>query len=181
MKAVLFDLDGTLLRIDMYQDFLPAYLKLLGGFVAGRYAPDKFIKQLLAATEVMVRNDGTRGTNEQVFAEHFFKGIGEDREQWMPVFERFYEHEFVRLKALGKPEPGARPAVEAALGRGYKTAVATNPVFPRAAMNHRLSWAGLEDLPFALVTSYEDMHYCKQTRRTTLRCWNGWGVRRTRR
>lgn len=160
MKAVLFDLDGTLLQVDMYKDFLPAYLKLLGGFIADRYAPDKFVKQLLASTDAMVRNDG-KGTNEEVFAEHFFNGIGGDREEWMPVFDRFYEQEFIRLKPLTKPEPGARRAVEAAFERGCKTAVATNPVFPRAAMNHRIHWAGLNDLPFSLVTSYEDMHYCK--------------------
>jgi hypothetical protein len=41
--------------------------------------------------------------------------------------------------------------------------VATNPIFPRKAILHRLSWAGLEpnQVPFALVTDYERFHFAK--------------------
>ena len=41
--------------------------------------------------------------------------------------------------------------------------VATNPIFPRKAILHRLSWAGLapEQVPFALITDYERFHFAK--------------------
>lgn len=161
MKAVLFDLDGTLLGVDMYRDFLPGYTKRLAAFVAGRIPPDRFIQQLLASTDVMVRNRGGARTNREVFIEDFFRGIESCPEEWMPLFDRFYAEEFPALKSLTSVQPGARSAVEAAIGHGMSVAVATNPVFPKEAMVHRLTWAGLNDLPFALVTSYEDMHACK--------------------
>ena len=44
-------------------------------------------------------------------------------------------------------------------------AIATNPLFPLKAIQHRLRWAGLppEKYPFALVTSYETLHFTKET------------------
>ena len=40
--------------------------------------------------------------------------------------------------------------------------VATNPIFPRSAILHRLNWAGFPDeKPFRLVTSFEGFHFAK--------------------
>jgi FMN phosphatase YigB (HAD superfamily) len=41
--------------------------------------------------------------------------------------------------------------------------IATNPLFPRAAINHRLAWAGLspENYPFDLVAEVESFHFAK--------------------
>ena len=40
-------------------------------------------------------------------------------------------------------------------------AIATNPIFPARAIEHRLEWAGVGDIPFDLVTAYENMHTSK--------------------
>ena len=39
--------------------------------------------------------------------------------------------------------------------------VATNPLFPRIAIEKRLRWAGLDPDDFALITDYSNMHACK--------------------
>jgi hypothetical protein len=59
-----------------------------------------------------------------------------------------------------------------ALALGYELAIATNPVFFLEAIRARLRWAGLEGIPFALVTCAEIMrgakphrHYFTQTLR----------------
>jgi FMN phosphatase YigB (HAD superfamily) len=39
--------------------------------------------------------------------------------------------------------------------------VATNPVFPRRAIWERLRWVGVDDLPLAHVTVYEETCFCK--------------------
>ena len=39
--------------------------------------------------------------------------------------------------------------------------LATNPMFPESAIRDRMDWAGVGDLPWELVTSYENMHHCK--------------------
>lgn len=161
IKAVLFDLDGTLLQVDMYRDFLPAYLKRISGVVADRIPPERFVKKLMAATDAMVRNDDAGRTNREVFIDHFFSDIDEQPDEMMPVFDRFYEEQFDSLRPLTRCEPEARGVVQAAIKGGYDVVVATNPVFPRIAIERRLVWAGVDDLPFTLVTTYENMHYCK--------------------
>jgi FMN phosphatase YigB (HAD superfamily) len=42
-------------------------------------------------------------------------------------------------------------------------AIATNPMFPRIAVEERLAWAGVpvEQFDYALVTTYENMHATK--------------------
>ena len=42
--------------------------------------------------------------------------------------------------------------------------VATNPVFPLQAIRERLRWGGFGDTEFTLITSYENMHFCKPRR-----------------
>ena len=42
--------------------------------------------------------------------------------------------------------------------------LATQPVFPEIAIRRRLSWAGLEHIPFELITHIENMFACKPHR-----------------
>ncbi len=39
--------------------------------------------------------------------------------------------------------------------------VATNPIFPKKAILHRIKWAGFDPEDFMHITSYEESHYCK--------------------
>ena len=39
--------------------------------------------------------------------------------------------------------------------------LATNPIFPKAATENRIRWAGLEPEDFLLYTTYENSRYCK--------------------
>lgn len=160
IKALLFDLDGTLLDVDM-EVFLPAYLKRLAPRVAQVMDPKRFVADLLASTKVMILNDDPNRTNEDTFWSDFFCRTRLDPEEWRPVFDDFYRTDFHQLRSLTAPRPAARPLLEAAVERGYEVVLATNPVFPRVAIEARLAWGNLEGLPFRLVTSYEVMHFSK--------------------
>ncbi|HHW13732.1 MAG TPA: HAD family hydrolase [Firmicutes bacterium] len=160
VKTLLFDLDGTLLDVDM-EVFLPAYLKALAPRVARALPPQRFVADLLASTAAMVRNEDPSRTNQQVFLADFFGRTGLRPEEWMPVFDDFYRTDFHRLRSLTAPRPVARRLVETAVELGYEVVVATNPVFPLIAIEARLAWANLAGLPFRLVTSYEIMHFSK--------------------
>lgn len=160
LKAVLFDLDGTLLVNDMRRVFLPRYFELLSARAEGVMPPDEFMARLMRATEAMVRNDG-RATNKEVFDAAFFPLPGRSQAEWEEVFDRFYEVEFPKLRPFAEAAPDARRVVQRAFDLGYRVAVATNPLFPKAAIQQRLEWAGVGDMPFEWVTHYENSRAAK--------------------
>ncbi len=162
IRAVLLDLDNTLLENDMEQ-FIPAYLGLLGRFIADHYPPDAFIRHLMRATDAMMANNGSERTNRDVFDAAFFPAIGRTREEMEPLFEEFYATHFPTLRALTRPVRVARPLMEWLFRQGFQVAIATNPLFPRTAIDQRLAWAGVpvEEFPYHLITSYEVMHASK--------------------
>lgn len=160
IRAILFDLDGTLLQSDM-NVFMPHYLQALTARLAHLIPPSQLSAQLMRSTRLMMANTDPTRTNQQVFDADFYLKIGHSREEVLPILEDFYTHDFARLRDLTQPKPEARAVVQAALTRGYDVAIATQPVFPLTAVRQRLEWAGVADFAYRLVTSYENMHACK--------------------
>jgi HAD superfamily hydrolase (TIGR01549 family) len=158
-QAILFDLDGTLLDNDM-DEFLPHYFQRLGDWVSSIVPHKPFIAHLMQATRAMMANDG-RDTNEEAFAAVFYPLAGRPRAEMEPVFQDFYDREFPHLRQYTRRRPEARTVVQAALDHGCDVVVATNPLFPASAIWQRIEWAGVADLPFRLVTTYENSRACK--------------------
>ncbi len=160
MKAILFDLDGTLIANSM-ETFLPAYFSALVKKVRTLVPSDQFISQLKSSTAAMIRNNDPERTNADIFAADFFPKIGLPREKLMPIFEDFYAREYRDLRAYVQPVQTAREIISSALGRKHPVVIATNPLFPRIAIDQRLEWGNLHDFDYALVTDYETMHASK--------------------
>ncbi len=161
LKYVLFDLDGTLLPMD--QDlFIKSYFgKLAAKLVPHGYDPNEVIAHTWTGAKAMVKNDG-RATNDKVFWEYFTGVYGEERvAKDMPVFEEFYRVEFDSVKEDCGFNPEAAPAVRAIRDMGLKVILATNPIIPSTATEHRIRWAGLKPSDFELYTTYENSHYAK--------------------
>ncbi len=159
-KALLFDMDGTLVNNSM-DTFLPPYFAALTTKLAGLVAPQVLVAQLQASTQLMMKNDNPALTNAEVFAADFFPKIGLPREKLMPLFEEFYEKEYRELRAFVSPVEGAREIVQRAFALHHSIAIATAPLFPLTALKQRLEWGGLADFPYALITDYETMHSSK--------------------
>lgn len=162
LKALLLDLDDTLLGNPM-ETFIPAYFQALTDFVTEIQPPQRLIDQLLQATRTMDRNDGTGASNEEVFAQAFFPGLGVAREEIEPVFERFYAEGFGGLQPLTSFRAAAPELVDWAFDQGLQVAIATNPMFPRSAIEQRMAWAGVgvDRYDFDHVTFYENSHATK--------------------
>ena len=162
MKAVLFDLDGTLLDIDI-DEFLNTYFDALAPVVVDVIGgdPKSGIAAVMTATGAMVAPHAGR-TNEDVFAEAFsaVAGVELGPEAWAR-FDRFYAEVFPTLRGDIGPASGAAEAVQVAQDLCMKTVVATNPIFPAAAIRERMRWAGMDNVTFDLVTTYEVMHATK--------------------
>jgi FMN phosphatase YigB (HAD superfamily) len=159
IRGVLFDLDGTLLDLDL-DVFLRRYFAALGTVAAAHFPEADVLPSILAATGAM--QDPHPGlTNREVFFADFAGRTGIDLEGDWGVFEDFYRDVFPALGDGYGPAEGALAAVEAARAFGLRMAIATQPIFPRAAIEHRLAWAGLSHADFDAVTTYEVMTACK--------------------
>jgi len=159
IRAILFDLDGTLLDSNM-DVFLPHYFEMLTAHMAHILPPDDFIAHLLQATNAMIANDGS-ATNEKVFADVFYPLVGQPREKLEPIFMDFYAHDFPSLRQHTHRKPEARQVVQQAFDLDCDVVIATNPVFPAVAIEQRLEWAGVADFPYHLVTTYENSRAAK--------------------
>jgi FMN phosphatase YigB (HAD superfamily) len=160
VNAILFDLDDTLLTTNL-DAFLPGYFQLLSAKLSALVPPKAFIQALLASTRVMADPHDLALTNQQVFEADFFPRIGIAESILRPLFDEFYREDFPRLRSLTTPRPEARAVVHDAFRCFHHVVIATQPVFPLAAIQQRLDWAGVAGLPFRLVTSYENTHTCK--------------------
>ena len=160
IKAVLFDLDGTLLPMD-YDGFLNLYFGNLAKYLAKYgYEPDALVKNVWAGTREMVKNDGSC-MNENKFWDFFAGVYGIDVLQDKVLLDDFYREEFWRAKEACGFDPMARETVELVKALGMKAALATNPIFPMIATRQRIAWAGLERSDFLLCTTYENIGVSK--------------------
>lgn len=157
--AILFDLDGTLLPLE-FNEFMPLYFNGLHAAFSDRFPDGSLPKTVLASTDAMVKNNGSQ-SNAAAFWADFERRLGLPRRELEPVFAAFYHDDFDALGAGVGRWPEAAAAVEAARSRGAIVVLATNPVFPREAIEHRLRWAGLQPEAFDLITDYENMCFTK--------------------
>ena len=158
ITTVLFDLDGTLLPMDQDQ-FIKTYFGLLAKTLTPD-DPEALIKAVWVGTKAMMTNDGSR-TNENAFWDTYCGLLGEDRRADEPAFRSFYENQFEMVRTVCGCNPKAAQTIALVKSKGLKTALATNPLFPRIATQARIRWAGLNIEDFELYTTYEDYSCCK--------------------
>ena len=160
IKAVLFDLDGTLLKMDQ-DEFVMTYFKYLAKHLAPRgYEPDKLLKVFWAGVEAMVTNDGSV-TNQEAFWKVFVGYYGEKSMEDKPLIDEFYKHGFNKVQEVCERYKEAKEIIEFVKEKGKIAVLATNPLFPHTATENRIRWAGLEPEDFREYTTYENCHYCK--------------------
>ena len=161
ITTVLFDLDGTLLPMDENL-FIKAYFGELAkkGAEHGCTDSEKLTAAVWKGTAAMVKNDGSM-KNDARFWQVFTAEMNEEEKRLRPVFDCFYAEEFHRVKDVVGKNPLAKEVVAGLKEQGIDVILATNPLFPKVAVNTRLSWLGLGIEDFLEVTSYEEYSYCK--------------------
>lgn len=163
MQGILFDLDGTLLDIDI-EAFLERYFVALSEAVTGLVSsPDGHalaMRSIHEATGAMMRTHPGE-TNRETFYRVFESLTTIDLNESWQVFEDFYNDVFPTLGNGIGPAEGARESLTAARECGLKVAVATNPIFPLSAIEHRMKWAGISPDEVDAITSFEIMRACK--------------------
>lgn len=159
INTILFDLDGTLLPMDM-KAFEKLYFGAMSGYLGDLIGPKELVSKIWASTNVMINNVEHR-TNEEVFMEDFKTRIDGDIEVYKARFHKFYDEEFIKAKAAVFESKLMQESIKLLKEKGYKLVIATNPLFPLKAILHRIRWAGFQPSEFEYITSYEQNHYCK--------------------
>ena len=163
IRAVLFDLDDTLLSLNLTA-FLARYVNGASGLLCR--ASGKVRVNIMAAyarawlaVEAETRRD--RLTNEQLINKIVFEQTGIPLDD--PAIADMiccYERTVVPRMGGGivraQPMPGAREAVDCVHDLGLVCALATNPVVSRACDVARLHWAGFDEDDFALISCAEN-------------------------
>lgn len=162
IKAILFDLDGTLLDIDM-DVFLHHYFKRMVSMAAaeGFNHCQLLPQQIMRSTGMMISSREPEVSNREAFMRDFFSDWPHPQRQFENFFDRFYSEQFPLLQPFCRPFPGIPDLLGSLKKSDVKLVIASNPVFPSTAMHQRIAWAGLDPAMFDLITSYEIMHFCK--------------------
>jgi FMN phosphatase YigB (HAD superfamily) len=158
--TLLLDLDDTLLETNM-DAFVPAYFQALTRHLEGRVQPEAMLAALMSGTQLMLASEDPSRTLQEVFEAEFYPNLRVSKGQLTDAIEDFYDRVFPALSQVTKRREGAAELVEWALSKGYRLAVATDPLFPRKATVHRIRWAGLDPDRFDLISSFETFHFSK--------------------
>ena len=159
-KAIFFDLDGTLLPMDTTA-FMASYFKALGAYLIRHgHEPAHILKVVGKASKDMMTHDGTK-TNENVFWDGFCDYLHVTREKWEPIISPFYTTSFNKLGKDVEPNTAMCNAVHTLKEKGYPLVLSTMPMFPRIAVDYRVSWAGLSTDMFEYVSTFENSHATK--------------------
>ena len=168
LKAVVFDMDETLLDINL-SAFVVALMRDEASLLA-RIGRKSTVTTLAAVGRALVAlnssgHDGKR-TNRQIYNDAIrrYAGVILDDPVVACALE-YYEREVLPKKndriIHARPMPGAHEALEAVAARGLRVALLTNPSFSSACIACRMGWARIADYPFELVTHMENSRYCK--------------------
>ena len=158
LKAVFFDLDGTLLPLNE-DEFSHAYFKLLAEHMEPYgYTKDEIINFVNLGVRAMYLNNGTK-TNEEVFWNSFYNSTTKREVDFKTIFNDFYNTSFLDTIKYTKPNPEALKIINEIKSLGLKVMLTTNPIFPFVATKERMGFIGLKPEDFDYVTTYENSKY----------------------
>ncbi|MDF9823940.1 FMN phosphatase YigB (HAD superfamily) [Breznakia sp. PF5-3] len=160
MNTILFDLDGTLLSMDL-EEFIEKYFGLIAKrFKDSEYDEKLLVKAIYAGTSAMQKNNGSK-TNAEVFWNTFEQISNIPMQKIEGDFEDFYHHDFQLIEKTVTVNQDIVEAINILKQKGYRLICATNPLFPKIASESRLRWSGVDTSAFEYVTTFEDFHFCK--------------------
>ena len=184
IKAVLFDMDDTLLRLNLTA-FVARYVAGASSLLAqaARTTPlsigGAYVRGFLAI-DAQDREDSL--TNEQLFNQTFLAETGIPLDD--PVIAdlmSYYERTIVPGYGGGivaaRPVEGAREAIEAVHDADLICALATNPTFSLDCDRARMGWAGVSEDDFSLVSTISNSTRSKPSARYYQEFANTLGVR----
>ena len=165
IKAILLDMDDTLL-FNPALPFVDAYIEQLIRHIITYHpnlSPEKLHEALFTATHCAVDNFDPLHTNADIFYEQFEMLVNLNREEMQPIIATYMTNDYPKLSNMTSAIDVAVSTVQWLLDQDYAVAIATNPLFERAAIYQRLEWSGLGAFidSFWFITTMENVHFTK--------------------
>lgn len=161
ITTVLFDLDGTLIRMDQDEFIKLYFVAILDKLTSLGHDKSAMYEALEAAIRATKRNDGAI-TNEMRFWQTFDGAAGGLSSELKEALVEFYSKEFISvIEGSCAPYNWANEALECARRKGLRIILATNPLFPAVATHARIKLGGMSPDDFEYITAYENSSYCK--------------------
>ena len=158
LNTILFDLDGTLLPMNMAL-FEKIYFEELAKDFADIMSPKELAKNIWTSTKIMVENTEYK-TNEEIFMADFTARMNMELPILQKRFDDFYDTNFLKIRESVDDIQSIKESVKLLKSKGYTVALATNPLFPEKAIHHRIQWSGFKPEDFSYISTFERNHYC---------------------
>ncbi len=161
IDAVLFDLDGTLLRARM-AEFIPRYVDSLAAYCADYVKPKKFIKAKLRAIRELIYQPGDgEQTNEERMYRMMTAELNISAAVLRESFDHFRDNGLHDLGPLIRPIPLVQQILRLCREARIPLVLATNPVFPDFMIQARMAWGEIDPGLFCHISTYENSYHCK--------------------
>ena len=140
MKNFLFDMDGTLLPMDLNYFGKLYFGALIKWFDARGLDGKAYFDAMMKSVEAIYKGDGSK-TNAQKYWECFtaLTGVGED--EGNELFNAFYASDFVAAKQSCSYSSDMVETVRILQRAGITPYLTTNAIVPLTAIQVRLAWA----------------------------------------
>jgi len=159
IRAVLFDIDNTLILYDEFE-FFRQYIPRASAVFADIIPPESFADTIISATQKMMQNDGSL-KNRELFLSFFCGDRPDLREDLWERFIEFYRTGFPALQDMLTAPPGIQEVFSRLQQLDIILGAASNPIWPEEVQEMRISWSGINADVFSYITHIENMSYCK--------------------
>lgn len=163
IKAVLFDLDNTLIT-NPDEAFIARYLSLIDSFFVQEAGVDNVSHTLINCVRSFSNLTKKREiiTNLQWIIAQLEKTHTIHSHQINQLYQQFIDTQYLELKTFITPRKLANQIIETLKSQSIILAIATNPLYPQKEILKRMAWGDLvPPSEFAFITHAENMHYAK--------------------
>ena len=160
LKAILFDLDGTLLPMNLREFQVTGGQLFAEKMTEYGYDYNQMMEANWAAVMAMANNDGSR-TNSEAFFRTLCDIFGDKITETFEHINSYYANEFENVKKVCGFNPEASKTLDYLKAKGYRLVLATTPWFPAVAIEKRIRWAGIDPGIFEYYSTLDNHSYCK--------------------
>lgn len=163
IKAILFDLDNTLIQNSDIQ-FAATFLERVDSQLRQQLGLPNGAELFRQGIKSLAKDRDMITTNAEALVHSLSMTTACDPTQLQFALDTFYADMYSELQAIIQPVAGAAKLLVQLQQKDYRIAITTNPLYPPITIEKRFEWGGLpsaDDFPYAFLTHSENTHFVK--------------------